>query len=388
MIKVCHIITELELGGAQQNTLYTVSHLDRARFDPVLIAGASGPLVEEARTGSARTIFLDDLRREVSPLRDSAALFKLTRLLVRERPGIVHTHSSKAGILGRWAALFARVPHVVHTIHGYGFHVEQPWAVRRIFVALERITARRATSAFIAVSRANLKTGLELGLFTPDHVSLIHSGIRRSDFSAPDRRDGNGRHVTIGMVACLKRQKAPLDFVRVAAKVLAGTPDREVRFVLVGDGALRRRVEAMIRSEGLESRVELLGWRRDVPQLLARWDILLHTSRWEGLPRVFPEAMASGLPIVATAVDGASEAIEDAETGFLLAPGDVEGLARRTLELVRDPALRLRMGRLASSRTRPWDIDDMVRRQERLYLGLVEGTTVGGVARSTQMEAG
>ncbi|HEY3175602.1 MAG TPA: glycosyltransferase family 4 protein [Candidatus Polarisedimenticolia bacterium] len=384
-IRVCHIITKLELGGAQQNTLYTLSHLDPARFEPILVTGSEGILVEEGRRAVRRTHLVAALRREISPLRDLSALRGLVGILRSERPDIVHTHSSKAGILGRWAASLSGVGRIVHSIHGYGFHPGQPRLLRESLVALERITGRLTTTAFVAVSRANLRTGLELDLYTPDRVTLIRSGIRLSDFSPRTEGLDGDRPVTVGMVACLKPQKAPLDFVRVAARVVreAGAP---VRFVLVGDGEMRPQVDAMIRAEGIEEHVSLEGWRRDVPELMRRLDLLIHTSLWEGLPRVFPEAMATGLPIVATRVDGAPEAIEEGVTGYLLEPGDVAGLARATIELVRDPALRRRMGQAALARTAPWDIDGMVRRQERLYEGLMAGETARAVSLSTQME--
>ena len=382
-IRVCHIITLLELGGAQQNTLYTVTHLDPSRFEPMLVTGAGGILSDDARAAGVRAHFVEPLGREVSPGRDLAALAQITRLLRRERPDIVHTHSSKAGILGRWAACLAGVKHIIHSIHGYGFNPTQPRLVREIYVSLERLTGRLATSAFVAVSRANLEEGLGLELFPEDRVTLIRSGIPLSDFR-PRGEDGSedggamarerGK-VTVGMVACLKPQKAPVDFVRVAAIVMRALRRERaaggVRFLLVGDGELRADVERAIQKEGLSEHVELAGWRRDVPDLLRGMDLLLHTSLWEGLPRVFPEAMATGLPIVATRVDGAPEAVEEGVNGYLLPPGDVEGLARRTLELIRDAGLRRRMGAAAIARTAPWDIDEMVRRQESLYEDLV-----------------
>ena len=400
MIRVCHVITELALGGAQQNTLYTVAHLDRRRFDPVLLAGRGGLLDDEARASGAPVIFVDALRRNVAPVRDAAALVALWRHFRRLRPAIVHTHSSKAGILGRWAARLAGVPLIVHTIHGYGFHPGQSRLARGAWVMLERITGRFCTSAFIAVSRANLIEGMALGILSKQRASLIHSGIRLADFEAPPACGSKSEApaskseapapgeapVTVGMVACLKPQKAPLDFVRAAAKVARLCGRDRVRFVLLGDGVLRQKVEEAIRSEGMTDLIALPGWCRDIPGAMREFDILLHTSRWEGLPRVFPEAMATGLPIVATDVDGAPEAIEDGATGYLLPTGDVEGLARRTAELVMDPGLRRAMGERARAKVSAWDIDDMVRRQERLYEGLVAGPASAAVSRSTQGE--
>lgn len=372
-VRVCHIITMLELGGAQQNTLYTVRHLDRSRFDPILVTGTEGALVEEARSSGVRSFFLRSLVRPVSPLRDPKALIDLVGLLRRERPSIVHTHSSKAGILGRVAAAVAGVPIRIHSIHGWGFHAEQSAASRVLFAGLERLVSGM-TTAFVAVSRANVIRGTTLGILDERRAHLIRSGIRLEEFRPawaggppsglpwPPPSPGGA---IVGMVACLKPQKAPLDFVRVAAEVLRAEPG--TRFVLAGDGELRGAVEGLIKEIGIEESVTLLGWRRDVPDLLRGIDILLHTSRWEGLPRVFPEAMATGLPVVATRVDGAPEAIEEGVTGLLSAPGEIEAMARSVVALIRDPERRRAMGRAGLGRVGEWDIDAMVRSQEALY---------------------
>ena len=371
--KICHVITMLELGGAQQNTLYTLQHLDRSRFEPILITGAEGPLVEEARSIGVRSHFLRNLVRPVAPSKDARAFIDLARILRDERPDVVHTHSSKAGILGRFAAAIAGVPVIIHSIHGWGFHHDQSAAAFHLFVGLERLAAR-ATTAFVAVSRANAREGEDLDILREDRVHLIRSGIRLAEFrpaSEEERRrpapwpEPPAGGVTVGMVACFKPQKAPLDFVRVAAEVLSADP--RVRFVLIGDGDLRGEIESLIRERGIEGAVALLGWRRDVPDLMRRFDILLHTARWEGLPRVFPEGMATGLPVVATRVDGAPEAIEDGVNGRLFDPGDIGAMARAVLDLAHDGALRERMGRAGLDRVREWDIDEMVRAQEDLY---------------------
>jgi glycosyltransferase involved in cell wall biosynthesis len=212
---------------------------------------------------------------------------------------------------------------------------------------------------------------------------MIRSGIVLSDYRP--RHAGKGDPgITVGMVACMKPQKAPVDFVRVASRVVRADP--RVRFVLVGDGEMRGAVERAIREEGVEGSVSLLGWRRDVPELLRGFDILLHTSLWEGLPRVFPEAMATGLPIVATRVDGAPEAIEEGVTGHMLPPRDVDGMARRVLELAGDPGRRIALGAAARKRVSPWDIDRMVRLQEVLYDRLMRGEP-GGSAAPLRTEA-
>lgn len=375
-LSVCHVITKLELGGAQQNTLYTVGHLDRDLFVPSLICGMGGLLDDEAMTlDDVEVHFTATLRREVDPPRDTRALLDLARLLRTLAPDIVHTHSSKAGILGRWAAHLAGVPVIVHSIHGFGFNPSQRPVVRAAYVTAERITSR-ITTRFVAVSRANLEEGLRLGLFRRDGAVLIRSGIRLAQFRGGEADRGRLRAEigagpdtpVAGMIACLKPQKAPDDFVAAAARVAAVLP--EARFVLAGDGELRPAVERLVRREGLEGKFHLLGWRRDIPAILRDIDVLVLTSRWEGLPRVFPEAMTTGRPIVACRVDGAPEAVHEGENGYLVEPGDVPAIARRMIELLGDRPLAARMGEAGRAAAAEWDIDDMVSRQEELYLDL------------------
>jgi glycosyltransferase involved in cell wall biosynthesis len=390
--RVVHVITKLELGGAQQNTLYTVRHLDRARFEVALVTGTEGELIEEARAiPDCRLHLVTDLVREVAPVRDVRTLLALTRLLARERrtteaPVIVHTHSSKAGILGRAAARLAGVPIVVHSIHGYGFHDGQRPAVRRLYVALERAAARW-TDAFIAVAEENRRTGIALGLFPPERCEVIRSGIAIDAYRCRPEARAAARAALgvppgaplVGMIACLKPQKAPEDFVAVAARVRAALP--EARFFLAGDGERRQAVEAAARAAGLDGAFQLLGWRRDVPELLAALDVLVLTSRWEGLPRVLPQAMAAGRPVVATNVNGAPEAVRDGVTGYLVPPGDIAGLADRVIALLRDPATREAMGRAARAAVHEFDATEMVRRQEALYGRLVADKAAGHLDR-------
>ena len=374
--RVCHVITMLELGGAQQNTLYTVAHMDRSLFEPSLVAGTGGLLDGEAAgLPGVDVSFVPSLRREIRPASDLRALLELRRLFRRLSPDIVHTHSSKAGILGRWAAHLAGVPVIVHSIHGFGFHPGQNPVRRRLLVAAERAVAP-ITTRFIGVSRANLDLGTRMGLFDPQRAMLIRSGIELRRFLDPAPARGLREEIgagpddpLAGMVACLKPQKAPEDFVVAAAIAARKVPS--ARFVLAGDGELRPKVERALRREGMEGRFHLLGWRRDIHEIIRQLDVLVLTSRWEGLPRVFPEAMAAGVPIVACRVDGAPEAVEDGQTGYLCQPGDVAGIAGRMVLLLKDRNMARAMGAKGRSRVREWDIDEMVRQQELLYLDLL-----------------
>ncbi len=375
MDTVCHVITKLELGGAQEVALFTVSHLDRARFRPVLVTGPDGLLTEEAKAlPGVEVQVLPPLRREIRPVHDLLALIQLVRLLRKLRPTIVHTHSSKAGILGRWAAWFARVPVIMHTVHGYGITPRQPPWLRALLVGVERLTGL-VTTHWVVVSHADLERGLRWGLFSRERVSLVRPGIDPGPFSTTLSEARRARlraelgvcdgELVVGTVACLKPQKAPLDFVAVAARVCRRLPS--VRFVLVGDGELRESVEVAIRQAGLQERLRLLGWRRDIPALLQALDVFLLTSHWEGLPRVLLEARASGLPVVATRVGGAAEAIVEGEHGWLCPPGDVEGLAERVCRVLEDAGQRARFRASRDPLPKEFEIREMVRQYEALY---------------------
>ncbi|PIE32812.1 hypothetical protein CSA56_14035 [candidate division KSB3 bacterium] len=396
MIRVCHIITKLELGGAQQNTLYTVKHLNRSQFRPLLITSPEGILVHEAEQyDDVKTYFVPSLRREIHPYHDVKALQCIQRILEEELqksphiPLIVHTHSSKAGIIGRWAAKRAGLSHIIHSIHGFGFHRDQPLLKRRIFILLERMTAK-ITSHFIAVSSANIRTGMQHKLFNRSQISLIRSGIDIAQFQRYSKevlpnftqwRDGKKQelHVppgspVVGIIACFKPQKALIDFVRVIKHVTSSIP--HVHAMMVGDGILRPHIERCIAENHLEQQVSLLGWREDVAELLPLFDVFVLTSHWEGLPRVCPQAMAVGLPIVATNVDGIPEAVLDGLNGYVRKPGDILGLAEKITYLLQHPALAREMGRQGRQRVVEFDVHRMMHQQEALYHSLIHSTKV------------
>ncbi len=396
MITVCHIITKLELGGAQQNTLYTIRRLDRTRFRPLLITGPEGLLRTQAEAiRDVPQYYLPHFIREIHPAYDLVTLWRLWRILRQERRMqrdiLVHTHSSKAGVLGRWAAKLAGVPVILHSIHGFGFHPHQSALQRRVFMTAEKLTAR-ITTHFIAVSRANITTGIRAGLFDASRVSLIRSGIELDHFRPPFRSDSDAQQhrrsmlktlripehkAIVGMIACFKPQKAPLDFVRAMKIVSEQFPD--VHALMVGDGELRPHIEAVIAKKGLEHTITLLGWRTDIPALLHLFDVLVLTSLWEGLPRVCPQAMAAGLPVVATRVDGTPEAIQDGLNGLLAEPGDVQGIAAHILFLLTHPDRAQDMGRQGQQRVEEFDSHLMVRQQEELYETLMRCHASGEV---------
>ena len=379
--KVFHVITKLELGGAQKVTLMTLERLSRESYELGLVTGEEDLLDERAEGIPDLEIFhVPSLGRNIHPIKDTIALFNLYRLFRREKPDVVHTHSSKAGILGRWAAWLAGVPIIYHTAHGFGFNEDQHTLRKNFFVWLERRT-KKITTQMVVVSRSNERTAQNYRILHKDEAILCRDAISLDEFLEPGPRrqkraswgvpDGKA---VVGMVACLKPQKCPADFVDVAAEILQGRDD--VHFVMAGDGELRSEVEQRIRHHGIERHITLLGWQRDMPEVYRNLDIVVLTSLWEGLPCVFSEAMATELPIVATNVDGAGEAIVNGETGFLHERHDIRGMAQSVNTLLSSAAMRKTMGEKGRSRVAEFDIDTAVAVLEDSYrahtLGLDE----------------
>jgi glycosyltransferase involved in cell wall biosynthesis len=372
--KIFHVITHLELGGAQKITLMTLERLPRERYELGLVSGPEGLLVDWAnRIPAVTRVWVPSLVREVRPIKDIIALIKMWRVFRRERPMLVHTHCPKAGILGRWAARLAGVPLIFHTAHGFGFNDFQRPIVRNFYVWLERITSK-ITTEHVFVSYENADKAEKLGLTRRGEWILSRSGIEIEEYMQPFPRRTKLAEwgiaedkVTVGMVACFKPEKSPVDFVDIAARILKRTDN--VHFLMIGDGELRPSVEARIRYHAIEERITLLGWQtiEVMPEIYRNLDIVVLTSLWEGLPRVFAEAMASGLPIVATRVGGAREAIIDGETGFLFQPHDVEGMAGAVLRLIADPGLRQRMGSKGKEHVVEFDVRTAIAGLESEY---------------------
>ena len=377
-IKVCHIITKLELGGAQQNTLHTVKHIDGTKFTACLITGPGGILDEDAKAlNGVEVTFIPELGRDISPLDDLKALYKLYKELKRMKPDIVHTHSSKAGILGRAAAFFAGVPVVIHTFHGFGFHDFQSFPVRHAYMLIEKITAY-ITDRLIAVSMQNIYKGLKAGIGTKEKYLLIRSGIDTSKYKnhTVDKaaklkelgiKPGSKIVTTIGP---FKQQKNLPDFISAARTVLRTFPNTV--FLIAGDGGLRPMLEKQITALNIASNVKLIGWRKDIVDILCISDIFVLTSLWEGLPRSILEAMCCGLPVVANSVDGVEEVVKNGASGFLVPPRDYEQTAASILKLLIDE----RMAKSFGSRGRltidqEYDINFMVKQQEELYTALM-----------------
>lgn len=374
-INLLYVITKLELGGAQKQLLSLIKGLDKTKFKAFLFTAKEGLLLADALSIEGLILKRSPwLERPINPFRDIAALIEIYSFIKKNNIDIVHTHSSKAGILGRLAAVLAGVKVILHTVHGWSFHDYQPRVFRFIFIWLERLSAG-FTNRIIVVSDYDKQKGLANRIGNKEKYALIRYGIDYAEFSIKDggiREElGIGANdLVVGMIACFKPQKSPRDFIRLAhsvAKSLSG-----IKFLLVGDGALRRKIERLIRRLDLQKEVILSGWRRDIARILSAIDIFVLTSLWEGLPVAVLEAMAAAKPIIATDTGGIGEVIKNGDSGFLVKPGQINALSEKLIHLLNDEDYRQRMGkRTKEALGRNFAITDMIRQTEELYGSLI-----------------
>lgn len=377
-IRVLHVITKLEFGGAQQNTLYTVEHLDSNHFEVGLAAGDGGYLDAQALALPApiEIFWLKFMIREIRPWWDLAALIELWRLCSKWKPDIVHLHSSKAGILGRWAAFLAGVPVIIHTYHGFGFHdFQKPWL--RYFLAWVEKISGWVTTQLIYVSRQNISYAEKWGIRARRPAALIRSGVslavldHLNDETRREKRKELGLpedSLVIVTTGNLKPQKNPQDFLRLAQQFQNFKPTPYFLFLGGSEGAETQ--EKIFRQAA--PNFKYLGWRKDSHLILKASDLFVMTSLWEGLPRSAVEALRLGLPVIAYAIDGLKDIVRDGENGFLAQPHDLETLKSRLHTLMTDSNLRQQLSQKAkASIGQEFDIDFMVKQQEELYSKLL-----------------
>ncbi|MBL9134707.1 MAG: glycosyltransferase family 4 protein [Verrucomicrobiales bacterium] len=385
-MRVIHVITRLIVGGAQENTLASVLGLRLIPgVDVTLVSGPSdgpeGSLEPEARQVPGLLRVMPDLVRPVRPLTDVQALIALARQFRTEKPDIVHTHSGKAGLLGRLAASLAGVPLIVHTIHGPSFGTFQGALPNAAFRAAERL-AGLCTTHFVVVAHAMTRQYLAAGIGVASQYTRILSGFSLAPFlnakPSPEVRSRLGltpSNIVVGKIARLFELKGHDDLIDVAPHLIQDVP--EIRFLLVGDGEWRARLEGRIQSAGLGPYFKLTGLvpPSQVPEYVAAMDILAHLSRREGLARALPQALAAGRPVIAYDCDGANEICLNGRTGYLINPGDLGTLRERLRRLAKNPALRLEFGQTGREMVREgFTVERMVSDLYALYRRLMSGT--------------
>jgi glycosyltransferase involved in cell wall biosynthesis len=382
-IRVARVIARLNIGGPAQHTILLTAGLDRTRFATTLITGVVGPaegdFLEAAQGRGVSPIVIPALGRSIRPARDLAVLLTLVRLFRRLRPDIVHTHTAKAGTLGRLAARFAGVPVTVHTFHGHVLDGYFPPAVTRFFVGVERALARR-TDRLVTVSprlRADL---LAMGIGRPEQVAVIPLGLdlerfRRARPETPILRALLGLGTDGPLLGIVGRLVPIKDHATLfQALALLEPRDSPAHLVVVGDGEERVRLEALAGQLGLSHRVHFLGWRSDLETILPELDMVICASKNEGTPVALIEAMAAGVPVLSTDVGGVADLVTHGETGWLVRAGDSPALAQAIQQLLGNAALRARLA--AAGRPVALErhgVEGLIRRVEALYTDLIAG---------------
>jgi len=388
MIKILHIITRLDMGGSAQNTLQTCKKLC-GRYETILVHGLSYESrmtdlerriiedgVEEGRTQGVKVIPLPAMVRSIRPLKDFRALLSLVWLIFKEKPDIVHTHSSKAGILGRLAAKIAGVPYIVHTPHGHVFYGHFGILASKIFLWVERIFSK-FTDRMVALTNGEKNDYVKLSVCPPEKVFKIHSGVDLKQFMQPNGNrvekkrslglDQNG--TVIGFVGWLLPIKGPAYLLKAMAHIWPEHPAASL--VMVGKGELDVDLRAQALRMNANGKVKFLGWREDIHEIMPVFDLLVLPSLNEGMGRVLVEAMAAGKPVVASEVGGIPDLVKHGETGYLVRPADEKALANGIKKLLNDPERARQMGQRGKEYCRQFSLEAMIEKLDDLYSDLI-----------------
>ena len=382
-VKVARIVARLNIGGPAVHIINLMAGLDPDRFENLLVVGRPGPNEGDmgylASQKGIDPLIIPGLGRELSPLWDAQTTFKLARILRRQRPHIVETHTAKAGAVGRLAARLAGVPILIHVFHGHVFHSYFGPAKTELFINIERGLAR-LTDRIITISPAQRRDVVDVyRIAPPERVITIPLGLDLGPFE-PARQSCRGQFRSslgispdiplIGFVGRLTAVKNPSQFIKVAGRVVQESP--QARFVFVGDGELRPALEEQVGALGLAQTVIFTGWQANMPAVYSDLDLLVLTSLNEGTPVTVIEALATGVPVVASEVGGVPDVVTHHETGLLVPSGDAEATAQAILQFLRAPERAQRLA-LAGQRVvlGRFDLRRLVNDMDALYNALL-----------------
>ena len=390
-ITVMHIITRMDMGGSAQNTLLTCLGLDKSRFRVTLVTGLSrescmtrpeteavNRMTAEAEQQGVDIIRVPFLVRSLHPVNDVLAFCALWGIIRRKKPDIVHTHTSKAGILGRWVAWLARVPVIVHTPHGHVFYGHFAVFFSKLFLITEKLTAS-LTHKLIALTKGERDDYAALKLFAPERMEIIHSGVDLAVFKNNGNRAGKVRRElgipedarVVGTAGWLLPIKNPQGLLEAMMPLLSDRPD--LYLVFVGKGELEPVLRQAALENGLTDRVVFTGWRRDIPDVMRAFDVFALLSLNEGMGRVVVEAMASGKPVVAANVGGIPDLVCHGENGYLVDPRDMVALRDAVERLLGDERLRETMGKRGRETAEGFGLSAMISKIEALYESVLGG---------------
>jgi glycosyltransferase involved in cell wall biosynthesis len=378
----------MDMGGSAQNTLLTCIGLSD-RYDLMLFYGlslesrmtaAESRSVEEkmamARKKGVKCVPLPPLVRKINPLQDFRTFVSLWILMRQEKPDIVHTHSSKAGFIGRWAAWFAGVPFIVHTPHGHVFFGHFNPIMSGIFLLAEKVTAL-ITDCMVALTKGEQNDYVELSIIQPERIDIIHSGVNidlymETQVNIEKKKRSIGLHpqrLVVGTVGWLLPIKGPMLLLNAMIKIWQSLSD--VQLVYVGKGDQEEVLKQQAMKMGVSEKVKYLGWRDDVNELMPLFDLFALPSLNEGMGRVLVEAMAAGKAVVASNVGGIPDLVHHGQNGFLVEPGDVNGLSAAIEKLLADENLRREMGKRGQAMAHNFSESKMIKKIDALYAALL-----------------
>ncbi|MEW6201689.1 MAG: glycosyltransferase family 4 protein [bacterium] len=369
-------IGDSPLGGAQMHLLLLLQHINRENFTCRVITGGGDEFVQRINALQWQTVVIPEIVRSIDPIKSFIAIKKTAGTLKSYPTDIVHTHTSMGGAVGRIAARLAGVQHIVHTVHGFGFHDFSHPVKKNIFIQLERFLGR-ITDKIICVSPENLQRTLALRIAPQEKTLSIPNGIDLSRFNTEkigsvlfEKFNLQADAIVIGMIGRLDEQKDPETFINAAIYILKEFP--EVKFILIGDGPHREKLERTARALKIEKSIIFAGWQPNVPSLLSGIKIFVLPSLWEGMPLTLIEAMAAAKPVVATDIIGNREVVVNGETGFLVPTHSPESLASAVIRLLKNPGMMAQMGRAGRKRaTENHDVCLMVKKTEMIYKSLI-----------------
>jgi glycosyltransferase involved in cell wall biosynthesis len=388
MDRVLHIITRLDMGGSAQNTLLSCIKLI-SKYETILVHGLSHESgmsdlekkivedgIKKAKGQGVKVIALPSLVRSIRPIKDLKALLSLVWLIFKEKPEIVHTHSSKAGILGRVAAKIAFVPNIIHTPHGHVFYGHFGPFASKIFLWIEKLFSR-FTDRIVALTDGEKNDYERLSVCPSEKLLKIHSGVDIAQYMKSNGNmvakkrslglDQNG--TVIGFVGWLLPIKGPEYLIKAMEYVWPEHP--EASLVFVGKGGLDLDLRAQALQMSANGRVKFLGWRNDINEIMPVFDMLVLPSLNEGMGRVLVEAMAAGKPVVASNVGGIPDLVRHGETGYLVPPADEKALADGIKKLLADPGNAWEMGQRGKEYCRQFSLKAMIEKLDDLYSDLV-----------------
>lgn len=381
--KTLHIITRLDRGGSSENTLLTVINLNQKKYDCGLLYGKTRDPDKKyffsAKSSVNIFVCIEELLRGINPLKDIKSFFKILSFIKKGDYDIVHTHSSKAGLLGRWAAWAARVPVIIHTPHGHVFYGYYGRIVSGLFVIIETITAF-ITDRIITLTERGKEEHLSFGVGNKKKIAVIHSGVD-VDFIKkfnPVREDLFRKKIGIPVGAFIAGSMGRFTKVKgyeyfiSAAEILASSRNN-IYFMLAGEGELEDELKRLVLTKGLDGRFFFIPWQIDGRPFLYSLDIFVLSSLNEGMGKVVVEAMSAGLPVVGTDVGGVMEIVEDGKTGFVVPPADGYSIAANIEKLCADNELRQKMGDNGRERSGLFNITSMVDKIDKLYEDVLKG---------------